>query len=107
MLKPVAVDTVMDIWHEKKDKRVDSEDQMMLTLSNSKGWKVLRQHIESLKIGLDRRLSKSVLESVSDTQIKTDALFAVLGKDLLDSIISKVEDTALAVEQIKNGRAED
>lgn len=103
VLKPLAIDDVREVWSENKTK-VDPEDQSLETLSRSRGWKVLKKHIDTLKDGLDARLSESVLKSLGDAQIKNDALFAVLGKDLLNSIISKVESTALAVEDIKDGR---
>lgn len=107
-LKPASYDDIRGVWDPKEDKDgVDIDDQSFLTLSNSRGWRNLRKHIDSLKDGLDKRLSQSVLNSLSDDQIKKDALFAVLGKDLLNSIIDKVEGTALAVEDIKNGRSKD
>lgn len=108
-LRPSSIDDIRGIWQKREEEEaekigIDLEDQAFATLSMSRGWKFLKKHIDSLKIGLDKRLSESVLKSLGDSQIKTDALFAVLGKDLLDSIISKVEDTALVVEELKDGK---
>lgn len=108
-LKPSSIDETMHIWKRESDEGitddpVDSSEQALEVLSRSRGWKVLKKHIDILKEGLDRRLSESVLKSLGDAQIKNDALFAVLGKDLLNSIVSKVETTAEAVRDIKDGK---
>ena len=68
------------------------------------GWTVLKKYLDNLKAGLDKRLAESVLASLTDAQIKNDALFSVLGKELLESIKNKVDDTSLAVEEILNER---
>lgn len=108
-LKPSAIDETIHIWRDEEGinphEPVDVDDAAFEVLSRSRGWKRLKQHIEILKQGLDSRLSESVLKSLGDAQIKNDALFSVLGKDLLNSIISKVEDTALAVREIKDGKS--
>lgn len=105
-LKPQAYDDVRAVWMDKEEQKtgIDREDQYYATLSNSRGWKQLKKHIESLKTGLDKRLAESVLKSLSDQQIKNDALFSVLGKELLDSIVNRVEDSALVVEELKDGK---
>lgn len=108
VLKPSSIDETIHIWKRESDEGiddpVDSSEQALEVLSRSKGWKVLKKHIDILKEGLDKRLSESVLKSLGDAQIKNDALFAVLGKDLLNSIVSKVEATAEAVRDIKDGK---
>lgn len=111
-LKPNLYDDIRAVWSAKEIEEVESqgidlEDQIYATLSNSRGWKHLKKHIESLKDGLDKRLAESVLKSLGADQIKNDALFSVLGKELLNSIINKVEDSALVVDEIKskNGRS--
>jgi len=105
-LKPEAYDDVRAIWHPDVEKKtgIDLEDQAYASLANSRGWKFLHQYLNTLKIGLDKRLAESVLKGLSDAQIKNDALFAVLGKELIDSIINKVEDSSEVVESIKNGK---
>lgn len=104
-LKPVTYEDIRSVWTEKQpDYEIDEEDEHISALSQMKGWQILKAHIENLKSGLDKRLSQSVLNSLGDSQIKTDALFSVLGKELLNSIISKVEDSALEVERIENER---
>lgn len=105
-LHPVYYEDIRSVWNGQKETvtAVEDEDQHLSSLSNMKGWQILKAHIDSLKQGLDKRLSQSVLQSLGDSQIKTDALFAVLGKELLNSIISKVEDSALEVERIEHER---
>jgi len=109
-LKPQAYDDIREIWKRKdlddaEKSGVDPEDQKIFALAGMPGWEVLRAHIDNMKIGLDKRLSEAVLGGLSDDQIKRDATFSVLGKELLDSIINKVEDSALVVEDIiKNER---
>ena len=96
------------LWTKKRDENlnIDEEDQHYSTMSDSAGWRQLKAHIETLKAGLDKRLAESVLKSLSDIQIKNDAMFSVLGKELLDSIIHRVEDSALVVQEIKDGKRE-
>lgn len=105
-LKPEAYEDLRAVWKPDVDKStgIDLEDQAYATLSNSRGWKFMKQHLYSLKSGLDKRLAESVLKGLSDTQIKNDALFSVLGKELIDSIINKVEDASEVVEALKNGQ---
>lgn len=105
-LKPQAYDDVRAIWKPEVDKTtgIDVEDQTYATLANSRGWKLLCKHLNTLKIGLDKRLAESVLKGLPDAQIKNDALFSVLGKELIDSIINKVEDSSEVVESLKNGQ---
>jgi len=107
ILKPEAYHDVREVWAMKKEdealkKGIDPEDIKLTTLYHTEGWTTLKTHINNLKIGLDKRLAESVIGSLSDAQIKNDALFSVLGKELLDSIINKVEDSALLVQDIEN-----
>ncbi len=106
VLKPEVYEDIREVWRVEKDKKlpIDEEDSHLSALSESRGWAILKEHIENLKVGLDKRLSESVLKSLGDSQIKTDALFSVLGKELLNSIITKVEDSAEEVERITNER---
>lgn len=103
-LRPESYDDVRNVWRQKEAEQtgIDVDDQKLHNLSQTEGWYLLKQHIDNLKIGLDKRLSQSVLNSLGDAQIKIDAVFTVLGKELLDSIITKVEDSALVVEEIQN-----
>lgn len=108
-LRPQAFEDIRALWQDEKreDKLgIDIEDQQLNSLSESAGWKLLKQHIDNLKIGLDRRLAEAVLQGLSDEHIKRDATFSVLGKELLDSIVNKVEDSASIVEQIKHDKRE-
>ena len=84
-LKPTSYDDVRALWTKKEDKTgIDEEDQFYSIMYDSAGWRQLKAHIENLKIGLDKRLAESVLKGLSDIQIKNDAMFSVLGKELLD-----------------------
>lgn len=105
-LEPINLSDVRQMWDENKPeprKQADEEDQQLSSLSKHAGWRVLRDHIVGLKAGLDARLSESVLASSPADQIKTDAIFAVLGKSLLESIINKVDD---AVEEVDGNTTE-
>lgn len=102
-LKPTSMSDVRSIWDENKPetkKEADVEDQLLSQLAKQAGWEILKDHIVGLKEGLDKRLAESVLGSLSNDQIKTDAVFAVLGKELLSSIINKVEDSVEEVNEI-------
>jgi hypothetical protein len=108
-LKPEVYEDVRSVWQRKasedaKKKGVDVEDDALATLSQLEGWEILKEHIENLKKGLDQRLAEAVLKSLGDAQIKTDAVFAVLGKELLDSVIHRVEDSRLVVDEILDAK---
>lgn len=105
-LKPTSYDDVRAVWTPDEEKKtgIDLEDQAYATLENSRGWKFLKQYLNTLKEGLDKRLAQSVLNGLTDAQIKNDALFAVLGKEMIDSIVNKVEDASEVVDTIKNGQ---
>lgn len=106
-LKPIG--DVRDIWLQKDEEMerktgIDPEDAKLAALATTQGWKVLKEHIQSLSEGLDTRLSESVLGGLTDEQIRKDALFAVLGKELLKSIINKVEDSREHVDERTEGK---
>lgn len=111
-LRPQSYEDIRSVWQSKREdealsKGADPEDVSFATLANMEGWKNLKAHINSLKMGLDKRLAESVLSSLGDEQIKRDAVFAVLGKELLDSIVNRVEDSALAIREIEDERSGD
>lgn len=103
ILRP-TLESVRSVWDENKPEdtspKIDAEDQLLSQLSKQAGWKILKEHIQGLKDGLDKRLAESVLQSLGKDQIQTDAVFAVLGKELLTSIVNKVEDSAEQVDEI-------
>lgn len=105
-LRPTSLGDVRAIWDENKvepkRKEADVEDQLLFALSQQAGWEILKEHILGLKEGLEKRLAESVLGSLSQDQIRNDAIFAVLGKELLNSIINKVEDSAEEVNEIQS-----
>ncbi len=105
-LKPESYD-IRRVWAEEDTQPktgINVEDEELAALSSMGGWSRLKDHIQSLKDGLDKRLSQSVLESLGDAQVKTDAVFSVLGKELLNSIIGKVESSREIVEQLNYER---
>lgn len=105
-LKPTSLTDVRSLWDENKPsetkRTADVDDQLLHALSKQAGWELLKEHIEGLKDGLDKRLAESVLSSLSHDQIKNDAIFCVLGKELLNSIINKVQDSAEEVDEIQS-----
>lgn len=104
-LRPEALG-VVDAWRideVSKKTGVNVEDETYANLASHAGWKQLKEFMESMKDSLDRRLSQSVLSGL-DAEIRKDALFCVLGKDLLNSIIHRVEDSREVVDQINNER---
>lgn len=104
VLKPERYNDVRALWRDVEAKKtgIDSDDAAVSELGQSRGWVELKKYIDNLKDGLDKRLAEAVLGSLGAEQIKTDALFAVLGKELLNSIVNRVEDVTLAVEEIKS-----
>jgi hypothetical protein len=101
-LKPLS--SIRDIWAVRdedlaKKTGIDVEDAKLAALSISPGWEILKEHIEGLKDNLDKRLTESVLGTLGDKQVGQDVMFAVLGKELLTSIINKVEDSAEQVDE--------
>lgn len=108
-LKPNTYESISKVWDVADEKEadktgIDKEDKSYASMAESRGWAALKEYIESLKSGLDARLAESVLKSLSGDQIKNDALFSVLGKELLNKIVNKVEDAALTVQEIEHDR---
>lgn len=105
-LRPSNLDTMRALWETKKkddDKGlgIDPEDASLATMSETTGWPIFKKHIETLKAGLDSKLAQAVASGMSEVEVGKSAVMAVIAKDLLDSLIHKVEDSALAVEQIR------
>lgn len=106
-LEPTNLSSVREIWDENKPEKkpeADEDDQLLHALSKQAGWRLLKAHIASLVEGLDARLAESVLSGGLESQIKQDAVFAVMGKELLRSIINKVEDAAEEVNEITESK---
>jgi len=108
ILRPVSYDDTRALWrgNETEETGIAPEDKGLHELAQMSGWKTLHEHINNLMIGLDKRLSEAVLGGLGDEQIKRDATFSVLGKELLNSIINKVEDSSLVVEELEYERNE-
>lgn len=108
-LKPTFYDDVRSVWQKKAEEEakktgIDVEDSALSALSGLSGWEVLKEHIENLKKGLDLKMKEAVASGMSESEIGKSAVMSILAKDMLDSIISKVEDSALVVEDINNER---
>jgi hypothetical protein len=110
-LRPAFYDDVRSIWQKKAEEEakktgIDVEDSALSALSGLSGWEVLKRHIENLKKGLDLKMKEAVASGMSESEIGKSAVMSILAKDMLDSIISKVEDSALVVNEIQNERTE-
>lgn len=104
-LKPEFYDDIRSVWQRQRaqaalKKGVDVDEDALAAVAQMKGWEILKAHINNLKIGLDARLSTAIASGMTESEIGKSAVMTTLGKELLDSIINKVEDSALAVEEI-------
>src|SRR5690606_26969319 len=106
VLRPTFYDDARHVWQKEKEieagkQGVDPEDNALHTIATLDGWAVLKKHIEYLKGELDQKMTEAVGKGMSESEIGKSAVMVVLSKDLLDSIINKVEDSYAEVERIK------
>lgn len=106
-LKPETYVDIRSVWKQQAEKvaikkGVDEGDDALYALSQTRGWEILREHINNLRLDLDKRLSIAVSSGMNEAEIGKSAVVAVLAKDLLESIVHKVEDAAEAVDEITN-----
>jgi hypothetical protein len=106
-LRPEFYTNFRKVWEERKLKEaekegVEIEDQSLHTLAQMDGWTVLKKHIDILKQSLDLKMAEGISKGQTREQVGDTAIMVVLGKELLDSIIHKVEDAVEVVEEIKN-----
>ena len=111
-LKPKFYDDIRSVWEREaaskaEKKGIDIEDEQYSALSNTAGWERLKDYIEVLKGDLDFKLKEAITSGMSESEIGKSAVMATLGKDLLDSLVNRVEDSALIVEQIAHERRGD
>ena len=107
VLKPTFYEGIRSTWHEDEEAKktgVAKEDNALATLAATSGWKILKEYVDSLKKTLDLKLQQAVSSGMTEAEIGKSAVMSVLAKDMLDSIVSKVEDSALIVEEIQNER---
>lgn len=89
---------------KKVDKGAHPDDVEMAHLAETAGWTYLREHIDKLKEGIDLKLAEGVAGGQSTESIGQATILAVMAKQLLDSIVNKVEDAEAAVEEIKDAK---
>lgn len=110
-LKPEYYEDFRQIWRQKQEKEaeksgIDPEDQAIYALSVLPGWEYLKKHIVNIKKSLDTKLAQAVASGMNEAEIGKSTVVTVLVKECLDSIINKVEDSALTVEEIQNNERE-
>ncbi|HNQ31720.1 MAG TPA: hypothetical protein PKJ68_04525 [Candidatus Woesebacteria bacterium] len=87
---------------EQVQKGADPEDVELAALDEHPGWAVMKEHIAKLKDGIDQKLSEGVTSGQTAEEIGKSTILAVMAKQLLDSIVNKVDDAVLAVEEFKH-----
>lgn len=107
VLRPTFYDDTRHIWQKEQETKavrqgVDPEDSALHTLRTMDGWHILKEHIDGLKHDLDVKMAEAVAKGMSESEIGKSAVMVVLSKDLLDSIINKVEASYDEVERIKS-----
>lgn len=106
VLRPASYDDIRSVWEEPNSTvKIDPEDEGLYKLADMAGWKTLKAHINNMKGELDKKLSLAVANGMSEAEIGKSTVVTVLVKECLDSLVNKVEDSALIVEQIKNEQA--
>ena len=83
-------------------KGADPDDVELAALDESPGWNVLKQHMVKLREGIDQKLAEGVASGQTAEEIGKSTILAVMAKQLLDSIVNKVSDAVLAVEEVKH-----
>ena len=84
---------------ELKDKGIDLQDQAIAGLANNKGWKILREYIESMITDLDVITKVQMSEGKDFEEIGRNAVVTQLTREFLQRITQKVDDATEAIER--------
>lgn len=77
---------------EAKKKGLTGEEQELFALSQSGGWKILREYIESLIIDLNSGTEVAMKNGLSFEEIGRNAVVIDLAKSIIRNILNKVDD---------------
>lgn len=83
---------------EAKKKGVTEEEGELYALSQSDGWRQLREYTESLLKDLDTGTATAMAQGLPFEEIGRNAVVIDLAKGIIRNIINKVEDTREAVD---------
>lgn len=87
---------------ETVNKGADPDEVELASLKDHAGWGVITEHIQALKRGIDAQLAEGVASGLSAEEIGKSTILAVMAKQLLDSILNKVDDAVSAIEEINH-----
>lgn len=85
--------------NEAKNKGITGEELELVALSQSGGWKVLKEYAQSLMQDLDNGTAAAMAQGLPFEEIGRNAVVIDLAKGIVKRILQKVED---AREQAEN-----
>jgi hypothetical protein len=87
--KQVKVKTPDDIM---KEKGITDDERFLYGLSQTAGWKVLKERIQELKDGLNHTNKEAISSGASFEEIGRNTIVISLTQDILSKIVNIVED---------------
>jgi len=87
------------VTKDEEEKPIElKEEQVLSDLSQTAGWKVLKEYINDLKEMLDKILQTSMESGASFEEIGQKTLVVTLAKSYLDQVIERAEDAREAIQ---------
>jgi hypothetical protein len=83
------------------EKKVTDDEELLYSLSQQTGWKILEKYIGELIDGLDQINEQAIAKGMSFEDVGKNAVVLSLVKVKLKQVINKVSD---AVEAVENGQ---
>jgi hypothetical protein len=84
---------------QAKEKGVSEEELQLYALSQSGGWRILREYTDGLLKDLDQVTTTAMQQGMAFEEIGRNAIVANLAKGVITRILQKVEDARDASER--------
>ena len=86
---------------EASKKGVSSEEQALYAMSNTDGWRLFKNTVDSLLGEMDGMIDASIASGLSREQIGENTIVISLAKGVIRRLVNKVEDAKETCEQPK------
>jgi len=100
-LRPEFFNNLPTLIKEKQAQSevLGDEEKFLYSLSQTAGWRVLKEYTEGLLKDLDEVTNASMAQGLSLEEIGKNAIVANLAKGIIKRILEKVEDAKEAAEK--------
>jgi len=103
-LRPEFFSNLKTIVEDQKAKAkgVSTEEQLLFSLSNHAGWRILNEYIDNIIRDLDKGTATAMAQGLPFEEIGRNAVVIDLAKGVIKNIQDKVNDAREAVENGEN-----